>query len=541
MPVPMKRANYRAPRGHRQALIVPSPGDLPDVVCRNRRLLASYDFRVLGRPVQSLRQAARKALLTIPYRCTRHIDPSVKEPDPAAPIILTGHQPELYHPGVWLKNFLAGHLAAAVGGVGVNLNVDNDEAHQVTIKAPVMEGGRARVVEAPYLEPTGGLPYEELRASHLMDDPASDLRRLGVAPALCDAATDYWLGMSRPPSHCHTYARAVTCARHRLERHYGLENLEGLVSDVARSTEYRVFVLDILSNVGRFHECHNGSLALFRRVHHEKTAAQPVPDLGREATRRELPFWVWRAGSRRERLWCEADGATLRLFMDGQERAFAEIGREQLEGGGADAVAVLESVEGDGIRIRPRALTLTLFSRVFVGDLFIHGLGGAIYDKVTEEIIRTYYGVEPPEAVMATGTMWLPVEAHGVTEADRRALVRRLRDIRHNPDRLLSSSQQESGQAPALIEQKRALLAGRAATRHERADQWRRLHEVNRQLADRLEGEPEATRRRLEDVADRLAQNAVLRNREYSFVLHPRDELVAFYREATCVLKETVS
>lgn len=536
----MKRANYRAPREHRLALIVPDPSELPGVVERNRRLLAGYDFKVLGRPVQSLRQSARQAVLTIPYNCMKHLDPQIKPLHPAAPVILTGHQPELYHPGVWLKNFLAGHLAAAVGGVAVNLNVDNDEAHQVTVKAPVMDDGRARVVEVPYLQPTGGLPYEELGVGHLKGDPSGELRRLGVKASLCDAVEEYWRGLDPEHSRWKTYARVITCARHRLERQYGLWNLEALVSDMARSTEYRVFILDILSHVERFHECYNGGLSLFRKVHHEKNPAQPVPDLGREGWRWELPFWVWRAGSRRERLWCEVSGERLRLFIDGHPQAFAEISRSQLDGGGEAAVGVLQAVEAKGIRIRPRALALTLFARVFVGDLFIHGLGGAIYDKVTEEIIRTYYGVEPAEAVMATGTMLLPVETHDVTEADRRSLVRRLRDVRHNPDRLLSGSQRERDETRRLIDEKRKLLARRGMTRQERADDWRRLHEINRLLANQLDGEPAATHRRLESVTDRLAQNALLRNREYSFVLHPRDEVVEFYREVTRVPKGAV-
>ncbi len=536
----MKRANYRVPREHRQALIVPSPAELPGVIRRNRQLLAGYEFEVLGRDVQSLRRSARRRFLAIPYHCTKRLDPYAREPDPAAPIILTGHQPELYHPGVWLKNFLAGHLATAVGGVAVNLNVDTDEAHQVTIKAPVLEKGQGRVVEAAYLEPTGGLPYEELRASHLKRDPVAELRRQGVSPALCDAAEQYWRGIGLSRCQEEGYARTVTCARHRLERRYGLENLEALVSDVARSEEYRVFILDILANVERFHACHNGSLAVFRTVHHEKNAAQPVPDLGREARRWELPFWVWRAGRRRQRLWCDDVGPSLRLFMDGQEQPFAEIARRQLAAGGEAAAKTLAAIEDGGIRIRPRALTLTLFARVFVGDLFVHGLGGAIYDKVTEEIVRTYYGVEPPEAVMATGTMWLPVESYDVTQADRDVLLRRLRDLRHNPERLLPPSVLSRPAVRSLVQEKQLLLSSRGATKHERSDRWRRLREVNNQLAAIHEGEPAATRQRLGVVTDQLAQNAILRHREYSFILHPRDELVEFYRAVTAVPRECV-
>ena len=32
-----------------------------------------------------------------------------------APFILSGHQPEMFHPGVWYKNFVLGGLAQADG------------------------------------------------------------------------------------------------------------------------------------------------------------------------------------------------------------------------------------------------------------------------------------------------------------------------------------------------------------------------------------------------------------------------------------------
>jgi len=48
------------------------------------------------------------------------------------------------------------------------------------------------------------------------------------------------------------------------------------------------------------------------------------------------------------------------------------------------------------LKIRPKALLLTLFNRLFISDLFIHGLGGAKYDMVTDEIIIEFFKVEPP-------------------------------------------------------------------------------------------------------------------------------------------------
>ena len=530
----MKRANYRAPRRHGEALILPEPDRLPGVVSSNRERVSGYDFEVLGHGVQAYRLAARAGLLKIPYACVFGTLPAGAQADPAGPIVMTGHQPALYHPGVWLKNFLAGHLAEAVGGVAVNVNVNNDESHQLAVRAPVVVDGRARVVEVPYLRPTGGVPYEELGEEYLLDGVADALRAAGVAEPMCRAVADYWERL-RAASGRGSLSKMITCARHQLERGAGLENLESQVSDVARLREYRLFMLDILSNLERFHAAHNGGLATFRRVHHERNAAQPIPDLGREGHRWEMPFWVWQRHGRRERLWAQSGSGLWRLYLDGRPEPFVTIEQRHLDARGAKAIAQLEDEERRGIKIRPRALTLTLFARMFVCDAFIHGLGGAIYDKVTDEIVRDYYGVEPPALVMATGTALLPVECCDVGPADRRALERRLRDMRHNPDRRMEPAVRKGGDVRTLVERKRDLVETPRPTKRGRGAAWRELHEVNGRLAALMDGEPEATRTRLAEVNRQLADNAILANREYAFALHPRDQLVAFYADVTAV------
>ena len=50
----------------------------------------------------------------------------------------------------------------------------------------------------------------------------------------------------------------------------------------------------------------------------------------------------------------------------------------------------LRELPARSIRLRTRALTTTMFSRFLLGDLFIHGIGGAKYDELGDEIARRY-------------------------------------------------------------------------------------------------------------------------------------------------------
>ena len=64
--------------------------------------------------------------------------------DPRGLIFLAGHQPELFHPGVWFKNFALGDLARRYQATAVNLVIDSD-----TVKSTVAAGARRHRSKTP--------------------------------------------------------------------------------------------------------------------------------------------------------------------------------------------------------------------------------------------------------------------------------------------------------------------------------------------------------------------------------------------------------
>ena len=60
-----------------------------------------------------------------------------------------------------------------------------------------------------------------------------------------------------------------------------------------------------------------------------------------------------------------------------------------------------------GVRLRTRALTTTMFCRFMLGDLFLHGIGGAKYDELGDEIARRFFRIEPPSFLTVSMTLWL--------------------------------------------------------------------------------------------------------------------------------------
>ena len=92
------------------------------------------------------------------------------------------------------------------------------------------------------------------------------------------------------------------------------------------------------------------------------------------------------------------------------------------EGDAAGAVERLMELQRGGVRIRPRALVTTLWARLALGDLFIHGIGGAKYDCVTDRLIERFFGLAPPRFLVVSATLHLPIEHRRATAEEVRAI-----------------------------------------------------------------------------------------------------------------------
>ncbi|MCX5675778.1 MAG: hypothetical protein NTX87_12290 [Planctomycetota bacterium] len=550
---PIVREYFRVPRGDREAFIWPPAGDLPALVERNRRLLGSYAFALAGRPVQEFRAAARAEAMALARQYAAKwgfaVDREWSEP---APIIMTGHQPPPFHPGVWIKNFLAGSLASAVSGVGLNLTVDADEARGQVYRFPkriVSADGEAeevRVVEVAFAEAAPGIAYEEQpsRSSNIVRSITESAKTFletvkQVRPrALIDAFVHWSRLFAAAQSQTSSLAEALAVARHKEEEALGLRNLELPVSAMADAEAFRFFVAWMLAEHEAVFEAYNGALAEYRRVYRERSAAQPVPDLARDGQRVELPLWIWRAGEKRRRLWVEpGQGGAIALYADHEQVVVLEsdaVRARRGSGGASSSVAQLAALRQAGWKVRPRALSMTLFVRLAVGDVFIHGLGGALYDKITDALFERLWGVRPPELILASCTVRLPLEAYPATPRDLERAIRGVRDWQFNPDRLSPGRPARvRPEFQALAAEKRRLVENRAATRPERHRAFLRIHDVNAALAALDPAGPAAARADLERIGRQLRYNAVLRDREYAFCFYPAEDLAAFYREVT--------
>jgi hypothetical protein len=177
-----------------------------------------------------------------------------------------------------------------------------------------------------------------------------------------------------------------------------------------------------------------------------------------------------------------------------------------------------------GIRIRTRATITTMFARLFLGDLFIHGIGGAKYDEWTDQMIYRFFGFKPPEFLVATATLHLPIARQRVPDDAERQVRLLLRGLRFHPERLLNTSE-------IVPSSDRQAAADAVRLKY----QWiktPRTFENARQRHLAITGANEALQRWLEPMRQRfldqlesleaaLRAEAILGWRGYAFCLYP--------------------
>jgi len=560
--------HYRTPVTDGAVLAVPAWSEVPTLVERNREgIRQNAGHRLWERPPSaqhaqvecqtcrerglpadagvsgswgSFRDNARREVLAAAIAYTSSLRNEVVELNIDEAVrsswFLTGHQPGFSHGGVWVKHAAASQLAQQTGGIGLNLVVDNDLAGSAQVKLPVGP------VEAPFVRtigfdvPAPPQPWEERdcldpNTFRTFGTELSQLieREWGFKPALASCWSDAvnHLSQSTKLSDC------LTAMRHLQEQRCGVNNLEVPLSQLCETTSFQQFAAILIADASRFFGIYNSAVHRYRHENSVRSTSHPVPVLNSRGDWVESPFWIWQTGAKeRQRLWvCQRENE---IVLAANQKPLLTLPLDDSQQNHPSAIATaLKDLSNQGWRIRSRALTTTLFARLALADLFIHGIGGAKYDEMTDWIAQEFFGVQLPEYLTLTATKRLPIAATVSTKNDNlaekeRHLQRRLRDLQYNVDRVL-----DSPVAHELGEQKRLQLMRREEVtgdlpRHERQRRYlnnRAVHQqvvaINQKLVSMPENAIVQTREELSQVRRQQAASRVLENREYGWPLFP--------------------
>jgi hypothetical protein len=543
----------RAPREDRGILIEPPLSAVGQLLATNEDCRQAFDgYDAQGRSMAELAAQARREFVEQAVHYTSaYRDVAACRTDR---ILLAGHQPELFHPGVWFKNFVLSGLAQRHAAVGINLVIDSDCIRGASLRVP---GGTVHepAVESVLFDAAGPeIPYEErpILDRALFRSFAGRVVE-PIAPLVPDPLIiQLWPLVVDRAEATGSLGTCLAQGRHRLEAAWGLQTLELPQSRVCQLEAFYWFLAHLLAQLPRLREVYNAAVADYRRQRRIRSASHPVPDLAREDDWLEAPFWIWQTGEPvRRRLFVRRLPGELVLT----DRAGLCIDLPLAADGDASrAVDVLRNLPDRGIKLRTRALLTTLWARLCLGDLFLHGIGGAKYDQLTDAILREFFGLQPPEYMAVSATLLLPIQRPRVSAEDLRSAEQRLRELTFQPERFISrncepqgSSREASPARPpsqalpsgswfneclpggaadanALIQEKRSAIA-EPPTRETAKRRCHRIRRANEALQPWVEPLRNELLAETASLQHRLRSEKLLASREYSFCLYPEQAL----------------
>ena len=500
-PLTLDFTKLRTPPNHGDTLIVPDAARWAKTARANAEALRRTDLRLLNEPLTRWRRIIREAILGSDDRL----------------MVVTGHQPSFVHPGVWAKHVVTSRLAAALEGVGVHLVVDNDVPKETTLAVPTMRDKRVDVHAVRFAEFPVGQAYEQIpRQTTEQITRFEQATREAMGDRYPGSMMSCFFKAMTEATVCRDWVDQMIAGRRGIEESFGVGLEERRVSEHWNSP----LLVDMLLNAPRFAAAYNRALAGYRRVNRVRGTLRPIPDLLHRDGRWEVPVWAWQSGSNRRRLYVSRKADAVRLYVGDDEigtfTAARLVSGDALEKG-------LE-----GWYLRPRAVTLTIWARLLLADLFIHGIGAAKYEGITDAIIADYYGVTPPHIVCVSATLHPDLPVTPTTLGSIRRLRHAVRDLHCNPQRNLAPGpglERLVDQRAAAVRQALDLRKTDPGNHAARRRAFEAIRESNAAL---LRAKPDAVGVREAELAralDDLEQNTIARSREYFFGLYRRESL----------------
>ncbi|GIW78111.1 MAG: hypothetical protein KatS3mg104_3174 [Phycisphaerae bacterium] len=436
--------DWKAPKQDRTHLIWPEPRAIVQQTHTNYEQLSNdHRTRICGVPLNRWRASMRSFL---------GVSSDI-------PLVTTGHQIEIYHPGVWVKNVLIDLLEKKTGGIAVHFAVDTDTPKHLILKWP---GVSRSITDDPELTDTqwlgrvrGPTPEYAARLKQDLETAAANWSFQPVAYRFLDHLIRSCSIPGTMLTECLTRSTLET------DQSLGLNYRFHILSELLYTDAYLALVYQIVSDIRAFATQYNRSLEEYRTQAGIRSSTRPMPDLSIAADEIELPFWLdeLNTGQRsRARVTVSPAGSIL-VSPDGDKFVF-----KSSPGMDSDEPDHLRKfLQEKELRLSPRALTLTMFLRLMVVDQFVHGIGGARYDQVTDRIISGYFGIRPPDFSVTTATLYFPT-AQDMSRVCLPCLKMEGHRLRHQlvPDKQTYLQAIESAPRKSLERKKKYLAMHRA-------------------------------------------------------------------------------
>lgn len=387
-----------------------------------------------------------------------------------APLVMSGHQPVVFHNGILAKLIAQHEAAKRTGAHRVWIVADQDHVDLETIRVPLGRGKHLKSHTIQLLEPAStppGVPSASLPAMSIND--TDDTRLAPLVSHLRDCA------------HESSLARQFASATIRLA-----------CDRLGIGMPLLIYASELLSSdqMFAFTQCLIDEPQPCVRAYNNAAADHPqarVRPLTIEDDRIELPLWGLRANRARVPI------DTLNIH---------EFHRETLV---------------------PRGLLMSMLARCRLCELFIHGTGGWNYDKITEQWAKTRLDIKldmrmaPMALTTATQHLQLGFERAEAIGLDEARWV--LHHARHTPS--MVGDEQTQREKDELVEQ----IAAMKKINENPDPVYQRMVHLLQAYREKHRKDLETLQQRVEHARRNRTQIELANDRTWPFVLFGDEQL----------------
>ena len=474
----MERLSFKVPQKNKQIFLSPSGDNISSLLEENKKIFSQYSFKILNQPFKKVRENCRRRVVKEALKFSKKFDPDIGEKiNPAYQyIIQSAHQPVFFHPGIWIKNIFLNELIKsplADKSLGLNIILDNDICKDLYFSLPTLSStGSLTLEKVDFLSSNlaSNLPFEEYPypSEKLITKFTQDItRRLKLLESKNKNILNNFNIFARclENSFCfcnqkyksENLGEFLGLVRRIYEKEIEPTYLEIPFSQICSSDEFLSFFLEITKNIETFSKTYNNKLDEHRKLFKIRNRAHPSPNLIIKENLIEVPFWIWKEGEQRRKIFVLKEEGKIYLCNNFFGK-ISPLDRDNQK----SLLSLKNNLKRKGLKIRPKALLLTLYNRLFISDLFIHGLGGAKYDLVTDEFIREFFKVEPPRFLIVSCTLYLDFKSSLESSGAKiSTLKNKIRDLRFNPERYIDELplfKKEKNQIRKMAEKKTELI-----------------------------------------------------------------------------------
>ncbi|MCP4298732.1 MAG: hypothetical protein GY786_24375 [Proteobacteria bacterium] len=417
------------------------------------------------------------------------------------------------------------NIAKKMNGIGINMVVDNDAGNDNCLNIPAINDLDSSTEKMEYHPGLRNLAFEEVRyadSTQLLAFQESALKLLHN-PDMAKTFEKFMNMVITLSGETLQFSDLFTYSRHAFLTRFGISNMEVPVSHISETDSFLNFFLHITANLKRFVDIYNANLREYRRLKKISSKANPLPDLMEKGFVVEMPFWMWKKNEPRKSLFASvANDSRISIICENKIVEHFDFGERNRSTDNLERLKVLIS---KGIKIRPKAIANTMYSRLFFSDLFVHGIGGAKYDLITNEIIREFFCVEPPEYATISATLHLPYKPHEASKEDVNSLKHTIKDMGHNPERYASDEIMKDIEMRSMVSEKKDLISRKTNDSKEKHLTFGRIKQLNRLMKKKISPLIKEKEKEMEDLEKKLKYNSIVTNRDYPFCLYPETML----------------